>query len=113
MGGKWTKEYRAEYMKKWREENKEQIKANRRYYYQHHKEKILEQNNPSGIAYRNLHREEINTKAKEWYYSHKNDPEFKKKAYANTKRWIENNRDKWNAYYREYKRKRKALEGQK
>ena len=83
----WTKEYRAEYMKKYRE----QIKANRRYYYERHKGA----NAPSS-AYHALHKDDII---------------YKKKNRERVKRWREKNRDKYNAYFREY-RKRKALEEQ-
>jgi hypothetical protein len=100
----WTKEYRAEYMKKYREEHREQLKANRRYYYQRNKKNIL-QPNPKAA-------EENNVRVKRHYHSHKHDPEFKKKRNERVKRWIDNNRDRWNAYQREYYRKRKALEGQ-
>lgn len=34
----WTKEHRAEYMKKYRAENKEQIRANKRYWLDRHRE---------------------------------------------------------------------------
>lgn len=104
----WTKEERAEYMRKWREEHREEIRASRRYYYKRNREKVLAANRPSNIAYRNLHREELNAKQRAYYAAHKDDPVFKRKAYENTKRWIENNRDKWNERQREYK-KRKAL----
>ena len=106
-----TKEERAEYMKKYRKEHREELNANRRYYYKRNKEKIKEQNKPSNRVYRESHREELKAYSKAYYASHKDDPEFKKKAYESEKRSIEKNREKWNAYYREY-RKRKALEGQ-
>lgn len=44
---------------------------------------------------------------KKWYEAHKDDPEYKARRDATTKRWIKNNRDKWNDYQREYKRTHK------
>ena len=45
---------------------------------------------------------------KQYYAEHKDDPEYKAKRGANYKRWREKNKDKWNAYQREYRRKRKG-----
>lgn len=41
----WTKEQRAEYMKSYREANKQRLSDNRRYYYKLHKEKELSYSN--------------------------------------------------------------------
>lgn len=45
---------------------------------------------------------------KAYYERHKNDPTFKAKQKANHDRWIEKNRDRWNAYLKAYNL-RKAL----
>lgn len=98
-----TKEERAEYMRKYRAEHREEIKACRREHYiksilngtlkdyPKDPEKVREYNK----AYYQRHKQEIREKYKE----------ARKEA---TKRWIENNRDKWNAYQREYQRNRRA-----
>ena len=46
-----------------------------------------------------------------WYEEHKNDPEYKARRDATTRRWVKKNRDKWNAYQREYKRTHKKGAG--
>ena len=84
----YTKEERAAYMKKYREEHREELNANRRYNRQRHPERAK-------------------AVSKAYYERHKNDPEYKKRAKENTKRWIANNRDYWNAYCKDY-RLRKA-----
>ena len=96
-----TKEERREYQRKWRAEHKEHIKAYRReYYIKHFWDRKDYPVNP-----------EVNRKAAKSYYErHKNDEDFKARIKAAQKRWREKNRDKWNAYYREY-RNRKKLEG--
>jgi hypothetical protein len=81
----WTKEYRAEYMKKYREENREQLKANRAYAYQRSKKNSLHPSNASAQAYREAHREEANSKSKEWYLLHKDEPEFKARRNKNVR----------------------------
>ena len=101
----WTKEERAEYMKKYLEEHREQIKANRRYWHEHNRERVKRVNK----AYKDAHQDEMREYLKKYYEVHKNDPDFKDKQKRWHDKWIENNRDKWNAYCREY-RKRKALE---
>lgn len=74
-------------------------------------------------------REKAIANSKAYYHAHKDEPEFKQKRKDSfyrwreknrdyyqkhkkqqdeiTKRWIANNRDRWNAYQREYKRKKK------
>jgi hypothetical protein len=74
-------------------------------------------------------REKAIAKSKAYYHAHKDEPEFKQKRKDScyrwreknrdyyqkhkkqqdeiTKRWIANNRERWNEYQREYKRKRK------
>ena len=90
-----TKEELAEYHKKYREEHREQINANKRYWYKRNPEKAKAQ------AKRD------NAKA---YAKHKNDPERMAKRRESTKRWREKNRDKWNAYCREYYNRKKLAE---
>lgn len=90
----WTKEYRAEYMKNYRAENRDQINANKRYWLKHNPEKVKAQAKKDN---------------KKFYEKHKNDPKYKARNAESTKRWRENNRDKWNAYCRErYHRKKLA-----
>jgi hypothetical protein len=52
-------------------------------------------------------KEEHIERNKRWYEKHKNDPEYKARRDATTKRWIKNNRDRWNAYQRAYRKARK------
>jgi hypothetical protein len=83
MGSKWTKEYKSEYMKKWREENKEYIKKYRKKHYQ--------QSRLNGTF----------------------RPADKDKAREYQKRWREKHREQYLAHQREYQKKRrmrKALE---
>ena len=91
-----TKEERKEYMKKYRQEHREQINANRRYWAAQNLERYREYNRRNSKAY---------------YERHKDDPEFKAKCKESSKRWVENNRDRWNAYQTE-RYKRKAIEQQ-
>lgn len=105
MGNKWTKEYKAEYAKKYNEEHQEQIKANRRYWYEHNRERVKRVNK----AYRDSHPDKVRECIKKYYEAHKNDPDFKEKQKQYNKKWLDNNREKYNAYQREY-RKRKAFE---
>lgn len=50
----------------------------------------------------------IRERNKRYYAEHKDDPEYKAKHNELSKKWVEENRDRWNAYQREYRRKRKA-----
>jgi hypothetical protein len=95
MEANMTKEELAEYQKKYREEHREQINANKRYWYKRNPEKAKEQ------------AKKDNAKA---YAKHKNDPEYKAKRNEYAKRWRDNNRDKYNAYYRKYYRQKKLAE---
>jgi hypothetical protein len=70
----WTIEQRAEYMKRYREEHQDQIKANKRYWHKKHPNKS-------------------NEYFKKYYEAHKNEPEFKAKRKEAQKRWRENHRD--------------------
>lgn len=90
-----TKEELAEYQKKYREEHRAQINANKRYWRKHNPEKAKVQ------------AKKDNAKA---YEKCKNDPKYKAKRNEYAKRWRENNRDKWNAYCRERYHKKKLAE---
>lgn len=79
----WTKEQRAAYMKKYRAEHREQIRATRRYYY-HHVQKLQPCTELT-----------LQQKARQKEYH---------------RAWRENNRERWNSYQREY-RKRRIAEG--
>ena len=81
----WTKEQRAEYMKKYRQENREQLNASRRYWYR-----------------LNLERERARSRAcyKSYYEKHKDEADFKQKRYKVVKNWIANNREHYNAKQR-------------
>ena len=86
-----TKDERREYMRNYRAENREQINANKRYWLKRNPEKVKAQ-------------------AKKAYEKHKNEPEYKARQAKVQKRWRENNREKWNAYYREYYKRKKLAE---
>ena len=75
----WSKEQKSEYMKKWREEHKAQIKKRRREYYL---ESLL---------------------------NGKYQPPSNEYIREQGRRWREKNREHYNAYYREYHKKRRAL----
>lgn len=89
----WTKEYRAEYMKRYRQENRELINASKRYW-------------------RRLNREKERARArvnfKNYYDRHKDEDTFKQKQYDAFKKWVANNREKYNAYQREYRKRRRT-----
>lgn len=44
---------------------------------------------------------------KRHYDKNKDDPEFKEKRRKNHAEWLARNRDRWNAYVREYRMKKK------
>jgi hypothetical protein len=114
-----TKEEKAAYMKKYREEHLEEINANRRYWYRQNKERVKQYNKTYYEAHRTTPprpkrtwdetRDAHRVVCKKYYEKNKNDPEFKAMLRASQAKWLEKNRDKWNAYLREY-RKRKKLE---
>ena len=63
--------------------------------------------------YRQEHKAEISQSLKYYRKIHKdkfNSPEYKAKIKEASKRWVANNREKYNAYHREYRRKRKELQ---
>lgn len=93
----------AERNKKYYAEHCEEIKAHRREYYQNNKEKELSANRER----RKAHPEYSRKYAKEYYANNKDDPEFKRKQAENHAKWRKENREKWNAYRREYYRKKK------
>lgn len=78
-------------------------------------EKARKRNLEKGRIYRaryvEKHPEAVREQQRSYYANHKDDPEFKAKRAANHKSWQEKNRDKWNAYHREYRRNRKAKGG--
>lgn len=100
-------ERKAEYMRKYRAEHREEINANARYWKSHNKEKV---NEYQRRYKQTLEGREKNRMASKAYYDrNKNDPEFMAKKRANAQRWIENNRERFNAYQRErYHRKKLA-----
>lgn len=57
--------------------------------------------------YAKTHREKINAATKKWREAHPD--EWRKKNTANFRRWTEKNREKYNAYQREWRAKKKAL----
>lgn len=83
----WTKEERAEYMKRYRQEHREELNASKRYRYR-----------------LNLERERARSRAnaKIFYENHKNDAEFKRKRNENVKKWEAKNRERRNALQRAY-----------
>lgn len=78
-------------------------------------EKARKQNRKKGRIYRaryvEKHPEAVRDQLSRYYEKHKDDPEFKAKRADICARWQEKNRDKWNAYQREYRRNRKAKGG--
>lgn len=74
-------------------------------------EECAEKARKKGHIYREKHPEAVRETQRSYYANHKDDPEFKAKQAANHKSWQEKNRDKWNAYHREYRRNRKAKGG--
>ena len=99
----WSKEERAEYMRKYREKNREKINAYRREYYL---KSILN----GTLKYYPANSEKQREYRKSYYQLHKNELSYKEARKEATKRWVEKNREKWNAYQREYCKKRKLLE---
>lgn len=88
----WTKEERAEYMKRYRQEHREELNASKRYWYRLNLER---------------ERERSRANAKIFYETHKDNTEFKQKRCENVKNWIANNRERHNANQRKcYARKR-------
>lgn len=57
--------------------------------------------------YWNDHKKEISEKRKKRY---KEDEEHREHVAKKSKEWVENNRDKWNAYMRERRKKAKAID---
>lgn len=102
-----TKEERAAYQKRWRENNPDKVKEYRRRAYA---KSILNgtlKYYPPNPKFQKFQREYN----RRYYEKHKNDEDYKARQKANHKRWREKNRDKWNAYQNEYAKKKRALEG--
>jgi hypothetical protein len=89
----WTKEERAEYMKRYRQENRERINASKRYWLRLNRER---------------ERARSRKDSKNYYDRHKDEADFKQKKCAAVKNWVANNRERWNAYQREYKKRKRA-----
>lgn len=47
--------------------------------------------------------------AKTYYENHKDDPEYKQMKKDSHNKWLEKNRDRWNAYQRERRKLRKQI----
>lgn len=58
--------------------------------------------------YAKTHREKMNAAVKKWRETHPD--EWKKRNAANFRRWIEKNREKYNAYQRDYRAKQKGID---
>lgn len=61
---------KREYMRKWKAKNKDKVKASNSKYYEAHKETILKKQSEYGKRYRELNREKIDTRIKEWTKTH-------------------------------------------
>ena len=98
-----TKEERVAYMKAYRKEHREEIREyNRRYRIKHFWDRKYYPVDPE------IQRQRF----KAYYKKHKHEEAFKQRNKENQAQWRERNREKFNAYHREYYRKRKALEVQ-
>ena len=85
-------EERKEYMKAWKEANKESVKAKTKAYYEAHKEQMKEQSK----AYYEAHKEEHKAYMKAYKEAHKEQLKAKNKA------WREDNKDEYNEYMKAY-----------
>jgi len=100
-----TKEEKALYMKKWRKDNREQIKIYNKKYKEDNKERIE--------AVEKIYKENNKEKIKEWanIYAEKYRDDNKEKIKAKQKRYYEDNKDKFKIdnkkYYEDNKEKRK------
>lgn len=83
----------AEAMRRWRAKSKPHLREYMREYYAENKDRIME-----------LRRKNPKTKA----YAKKYADEHKEQSAEQHKRWLRENREKWNAYQREYQRKKRA-----
>ena len=88
----------AENQRAYREANREKIAENQRAYYEANREKIAENQR----AYREANREKIAENKRAYYEANREKIAENKRAY------YEANREKWNAYMREYRRRKKA-----
>lgn len=103
----WTKEERAEYMKKYREEHRDQLNANKRYWYKQNRERLVKKQRE---AYTGEKREKHLVYIRAYYEKHKDDPEYKARNRENQRRWQEKNSERLNAYKREQYRAKKGEE---
>jgi len=105
-----TKEEKKEYMKKWRENNKEEISIKAKKQYQNNKEEINEKHK----EYRKNNKDKLSEYAKEYRENHKEEASEYQKEYRENnkeeldkynKEWRENNKDKLSEYTKEYNKK--------
>ena len=103
---------KKEYMKKYRENNKDNIKKQKRKWYEKNKSKTKEYNK----KYRKDNNKKLNRNAKEYYHKIKDNLEYKKKRKKYKKRikdktkgydkkYRENNRDILRERYKKFKKK--------
>lgn len=97
----WTKEEKAAYQKRWREENSEKVK-------EYKKRAYIKSVLNGTLKYYPPNPEKVRECNKSYYERHKNDEDFKKARKEYYLRWREKNRDKWNAYQNEYAKKKRA-----
>ena len=100
----WSKEERADYMKKYRKENRDQINSNRRYYYR--------QNREYEIFRQNEYLKEHPEVRKKWIDKNKDkvrayQREYKREHPEIHENWLSNNRERWNEYQRKYKKEQR------
>ena len=91
-------------MRRYREEHREEIRA---YHHEWYLKSVLN----GTFKYSTPTPEKQRENSKRYYDKHKHEEAFKQMHRDANRAWREKNREKWNAYYREY-RKRKALEVQ-
>lgn len=89
----YSKEYRREYMRKYRKENAEKIR-------EYEKKRLQTEKG----------KESKKKSQKKWYEAHKNEPEFKEKQKARCAKWRHDNRYRLSAYYAEYRKKKRERE---
>lgn len=107
---KYREEHKAEfkeYNKKYREEHRAELREYRKRYYHENKEK--ERASKKRYYSNPENHEKVRENARLYYQQIKNDPEYIAKNRAKHAKWQRENKDEFNAYKREY-RKRKRLE---
>lgn len=101
------REYHREYQRRWYAEHREEVNAKRRAYYHKNRDRCRSYSK----KYNDTHREQHREYCRQYYHDHKDDPEYKAKDYARHLEWQKKNKDKWNAYLREYRKARKMKGG--